>query len=75
MPSVLSGGALTVIVAILPVECLKKGWYGSVRMAGENIERINMGVVPIDWRTACIVPLYKGRATNMNVATQEVLVC
>ena len=27
------------------------------------------GVVPVDWRGACIVPLYKGMVTNVNVAT------
>ena len=29
----------------------------------------------MDWRDACIVPLSKGRVTNVNVATLEVLVC
>ena len=35
----------------------------------------DMGVVPMDWRGACIVPLVKGRVTNVNVGTREVLVC
>ena len=35
----------------------------------------DMGVVPMDWRGACTVPLYKGKGTNVNVATREVLVC
>ena len=35
----------------------------------------DMGVVPMDWRGACIVPLYKGGVTNVNVATREALVC
>ena len=34
----------------------------------------DMGVVPMDWRGACIVSLYDGRVTNVNVATREVLV-
>ena len=35
-----------------------------------------MEVVPIDWRGACIVPLYKGKGDMCEcVATQEVLVC
>ena len=57
-------------------KCLKKGdmavleWL--VRLLNSSFD---MGVVPIDWRGACIVPLYKGRVTNVNVATLEVLVC
>ena len=35
----------------------------------------DMGAVPMDWRGASIVPLYKGKVTNVNVATLEVLVC
>ena len=33
-----------------------------------------MGVVPMEWRGACIVPLFKGKGENVNVATLEVLV-
>ena len=46
-----------------PVECLKKGgmavleWL--VRLLNLNFD---MGVVPIDWRGACIVHLYKGKS-------------
>ena len=45
-----------------PLECLKKGgmavlkWL--VRLLNLSFE---MGVVPMDWRGACIVPLYKGK--------------
>ena len=45
-----------------PIECLKKGgrqlleWL--VRLLNLSFE---MGVVPMDWRGACIVPLYKGK--------------
>ena len=50
--------------------------YGSVGMAGSTVNlSFYMGVVPMDWRGACIMPLYKGRVTNVNVATLEVLVC
>ena len=35
----------------------------------------DVGVVPMDWRGACIVLLYNGRVKNVNVATREVLVC
>ena len=34
----------------------------------------DMGVVPMDWRGACIVPLYKGKGDKCQ-ATLEVLVC
>ena len=34
----------------------------------------DIGVAPMDWH-ACIVPCKKGRVTNLNVATREVLVC
>ena len=45
-----------------PVECLKKGsmavleWL--VRLLNSSFD---MGVVPMDWRGACIVPWYKGK--------------
>ena len=45
-----------------PVECLKKGgmavseWV--VRLLNVSFD---MGFVPMDWRGACIVPLYKGK--------------
>ena len=45
-----------------PVECLKKGgmvvleWL--VRLLNLSFD---MGVAPMDWRGACIVPLYKGK--------------
>ena len=59
-----------------PVECLKKGgmavfeWL--VRLLNVSFD---MRVVPMDWRGACIALLYKGKGDNLNVATQEVLVC
>ena len=38
-------------------------WYGSVGMA--TVIKLNlsfgMGVIPLDWRGACILPLYKGK--------------
>ena len=58
------------------VECLKKGgmavfeWL--VRLLNISFD---MGVLPMDWRGACIVPLYKGKGDNVNLATREVLVC
>ena len=53
-----------------PVECLKKGgmvvleWIVFVLNLSFDI-----GVVPMDWRCACIVPCTKGRVTNVNVVT------
>ena len=38
------------------MECLKERWYGSRPL---NVS-FDVGVVPMDWRGACIVPLYKG---------------
>ena len=45
-----------------PVECIKKGAMAvlewQVRLLNLSFD---MGVVPISWRGACIVPLYKGK--------------
>ena len=61
-----------------PVECLKKGGMAVLEWLVRLLERVtcsagsfDMGVVPMDWRGART----KGRVTNVNVATQEVLVC
>ena len=35
----------------------------------------DMGVVSMDRHGACAIVCAKGRVTNVNVATQEVLVC
>ena len=36
--------------------------YGSVGIASRTVNlSFGMGVVPMDWRGACIVPLYKGK--------------
>ena len=53
----------------------KEKWYGSVGMVRVLHLSIDMGVVPMDWRGACIIPCTKGRVTNVNVATRELLVC
>ena len=58
-----------------PVECLKEGgmavleWL--VRLLNASFD---MRAVHMDRRGACIVPCTKGRVTNVNVATREVLV-
>ena len=36
---------------------------------------VDMGLLPMYWRGACIVPCTMGRVTNVNVGTREVLVC
>ena len=39
----------------------KELWYAIVGMAGLTVKLFDTGVVPMDWRVACIVPLYKGK--------------
>ena len=50
-----------------PVERLKKGGIAMlewlVRMLNASLD---MGVVPMDWRCACTVPLYKGKCECSN---------
>ena len=59
-----------------PAECLKKGGMAILEWLVRLLNlSFNMGVVPMDWHGAFIVPLYKGKGDNVNVATLEVLVC
>ena len=59
-----------------PVECLKKGGMAVLEWLVRLLNlSFDMGVVPVDWRGACIVPYTNGRVTNVNVATLVVLVC
>ena len=57
----MKSGKAPVLVGF-PVECLKKGgmavldWL--VRLLNLSFD---IGVVPVDWRGACIVPLFKGK--------------
>ena len=45
-----------------PVECLKKGGMAVLEWLVRLLNlSFDMGVVPVDWRGACIVPLYKGK--------------
>ena len=45
-----------------PVECLKKGGMAVLEWLVRLLNlSFDMGVVAIDWRGACIVPLYKGK--------------
>ena len=45
-----------------PVECLKKGGMAVLEWLVRLLNgSFDMGVVPMDWRGACTVPLYKGK--------------
>ena len=56
------------------VECLKKGGMAVLEWLVRVLNvSFDMGVVPMDWRgVQC--PCTKGRVTNVNVATQDILV-
>ena len=44
------------------VKCLKKGGMAVLKWLVRLLNvSFNMGVVPKDWRGACIMPLYKGK--------------
>ena len=46
----------------IPVECLKKGSMAVLEWLVTLLNvSFDMGVVPMNWRGACIVPLYKGK--------------
>ena len=45
-----------------PVECIKKGGMAMLEWLVRLLNlSFDMGVVPMDWRGACIVPLYEGK--------------
>ena len=45
-----------------PVECLKKGGMAVLEWLVRLLNlRFDIGVLPIDWRGACIVPLYEAK--------------
>ena len=45
-----------------PVECLEKGGMAVLEWLVRLLNlSFHMGVVPMDWRGACIVPLYRGK--------------
>ena len=45
-----------------PMECLKKGGMAVLEWLVRLLNlSFDMVVVPMDWRGACIVPLYKGK--------------
>ena len=44
------------------MECLKKGGIAVLEWLARLLNlSFDMGVVPMDWRGACIVPLYRGK--------------
>ena len=66
------------------MECFKKGGMAVLEWLVRLFNlSFDMGIVPMDWRGACMQcsrygngdPCTKGRVTNVNVATLEVLVC
>ena len=62
-----------------PMECLKKDGMAVLEWLVRLLNvSFDMGVVPMNWRGACIVPLYKGKGDKCEcskLATQEVVVC
>ena len=59
-----------------PVECLKKGGMAVLEWLVRLLNlSFDMGLVPMDFRVACIVPLYKGKGNKCELATREVFVC
>ena len=59
-----------------PVECLKKCGMAVLELLVRLLSlSFDMGVVPMDWRVLVSCLCTKGRVTNVNVATLEVLVC
>ena len=52
----------------------KERWYDSVWLVRLLNVSFVVGVGPIDWLGASIVPCTKGRVTSVNVVTREVLV-
>ena len=48
------------------VECLEKGGMAVLEWLVRPLNlSFDMGVVPMDWRGACIVPLFKGKGEKM----------
>ena len=50
-----------------PVECLKKGGMAVLEWLVRLLNiSFDMGLVPMDWRGACIERLYKGKCESSN---------
>ena len=56
----------------LTVECLKKGGTAVVEWLVRPLNQsFDMWVVPMDWRGACIVPLYKGKGDKCECSDER----
>ena len=54
------------------VECLKKGGMAVLEWLVRLLDlSFDMGVVPMDWRGACIVPLYKGKGDKCECSSSR----
>ena len=55
-----------------PVECLKKGGMAVLEWLVRLLNlSFDMGVVLMDWRCACIVPLYKGKGDKCECSSSR----
>ena len=55
-----------------PVECLKKGGMSVLEWLVRLLNlSFDMGFVPMDWRGACIVPLYKGKGDKYDCSNSR----
>ena len=52
------------------MECLKKGGIAVLEWLVRLLS-FDMGVVPMDWRGACIVPLYKGKGDKFECSNSR----
>ena len=60
-----------------PVECLNKGGTAVLKWLVRLLNlSFDMGVVPIDWRGSCIVPLYQGNGDKCECSNSRgIIVC
>ena len=55
-----------------PVECFKKGCVIVLEWLARLLNTsTDMWVVPVDWRTACVVPLYKRNGDNFECSKSK----
>ena len=55
-----------------PVECLKKGGTAVLEQLVRLLNKsFDIGVVPMDWRGACIVPLYKRKGDKCECSNRR----
>ena len=58
------------------MECLNKGGMAVLQWLVILLNlSFNMGVVPMDWGGACIVPLYKGKGGKCECSNSRGIVC